>query len=400
MNKTIVVAFAFAVPCFVAPFWLVANGVEYKPVLPRGVPEDTTQEELDELIGQWTEEIRPTSRAGSKLEVDEASVDLGLIEPHTPVSHIFTLRNSGYSTLNLGDPKTSDDTVIAAFSQRQIPSGGEAQLGVKFTPYLESGPYSTTVTLPSSDPAQPSIELRVRGQVQRRIDASPRAIVFPDLDPRDKPQPQTTLVFCKVFDEYEIIENVCDLEQCNWTIEPATSDELAEANAKSGYRIQATLPPELPSGRYGGQLHLRIKPAGEEPLNTQVRVSAKVLRRLCIYGDEIDRDGIIDLGQTFRGTEKRAVLRVNVRDPLTELPEPVVEVEPSFVNVQLTPHNDGAGTPGCYLLEIVIPDTAPICSHLRPDQIGKIRIRTAHPRIPEQTLHLRMAVTPGRSANL
>jgi hypothetical protein len=39
-----------------------------------------------------------------------------------------------------------------------------------------------------------------------------------------------------------------------------------------------------------------------------------------------------------------------------------------------------------------VPDDAPVCSYLRPNELGAIRIRTAHPRIPEQILYLRLAV--------
>ena len=403
MSKTIVVVIFAVVTCFTAAFWLIASGIEDKPVLPRGVPRNTTKEELDEMIEQWSEEVRPSPTEGCQVEVDETNVDFGIMDPQAPLFHTFQIRNNGFNPLTLGDPQADDDGVSAAFSQRTIPAGGEAQFKVRCVPFIESGTYATSVKLPTSDPSRPLIRFNFRGLVQRRLEAAPRSIVFPDLDPHDQPQPRETVIFSKVWDSFEIVDSSCDLDGLRWRIEPADQQQLAEHDAKSGYRVVATLPSNLPSGKYRALLRLRIQPPSEEaePLNTQLHIAGKVLRRLCIYGEEIDRHGLIDLGHIRCGTERRVVLRVAVRDPeLAQLPDVNIDVEPSFVQARLLPHDDGRGLPGSYLLEIVVPDTAPVCSHLRPADHGQIRIRTGHPRIPEQRLQLRMAVPPGPSAGL
>lgn len=402
MNKTIGLTAFSAVVLSTLAVWLIASGIEEKPILPRGVPRETTKEQLDEMIAQWTDEVRPAPRDGCTVDVAETVFDFGTVDPGIPVRHSFALRNVGTSGLMLGDPRADDEGVAAAFSQREIAPGDEAQLVVRCVPFIESGGYATSVELPTSDPQRPTIRFTLSANVQRRLEAVPRSINFPDLDPHDRPHPQQTLIFSKLWDSFEITDSSCDLESLSWSIEPASSEQLAKHGAKSGYRIEALLPSDLPSGLHRALLKLKIQPPGdsEPPIDTQLHICGKVLRRLCIYGDQIDQDGLIDLGQIRRGTERRVVLFVKVRDPqLPELPEPRIEVQPRFVDVQLLPYKDGKGSPGCYRLEIVVPDVAPNCSHLRPEDFGEIRIVSSHPRIQEQILQLRFAVASRNDAD-
>ena len=85
-------------------------------------------------------------------------------------------------------------------------------------------------------------------------------------------------------------------------------------------------------------------------------------------------------------------MRLKVRDEDTDLPLARVQATPDFLQVALVP----CGTesrPGLYHLEISAAANAPRCVY-RGLKLGELKLTFSHPRIPDLTLPVALAVMP------
>ena len=133
--------------------------------------------------------------------------------------------------------------------------------------------------------------------------------------------------------------------------------------ARSGRRITVTLPPDLPEGYFTSPLALRGSlPGGspEQSAECELPVEGKVIRRLSVYGPEIDVHGTIDLGRVRQGNRSHVRLMLKLRDPQRALPVKHMEARPPFLRVWVEPYQvDESKELGLFYLHIEVPKDAP-----------------------------------------
>jgi hypothetical protein len=126
----------------------------------------------------------------------------------------------------------------------------------------------------------------------------------------------------------------------------------------------------------------------------ELPISGRVLRRLAVYGDGVQDNGIVDLGIHPPGREWRHRLLLKVRDPEANLRLTNVKTTPDFVRVSLAPSVTESGA-RLYHLDLSVPADAPQCIY-RGGQLGELKLAFDHPRIKDLTLGLALAVMPRR----
>jgi hypothetical protein len=244
------------------------------------------------------------------------------------------------------------------------------------------------------EPLHEALEFRLQGKVRMLIGFDEAEIVLDGLPP-DQPTVVERLVYSQVWDGFTIQNVEKHLEGLTWEITPADPQAVARLEAKAVQRLRITLPANLPQGRFTDVLRLNVLPAGEnaEVQSLDLPISGAVPRRVAIYGQAIDVDGLVDLGDIREGKGRRVNLLVKVRDPDPVLPTAKVEVFPSFLTVEFKPREEGKGL---YDLTIDLPADAPLCQyHSTP--LGRVKIDTGHPRVGVIELKMTFAVVPRKS---
>lgn len=103
---------------------------------------------------------------GPKITFDRTKHDFGVVPQFGGVVEaIFTVRNEGTETLEIGDITTSCSCTSAQISSASIPVGGEAELTVIFDPNLHEEPidvFKRTVFIPTNDPNNPEAEVTIQ----------------------------------------------------------------------------------------------------------------------------------------------------------------------------------------------------------------------------------------------
>lgn len=128
-------------------------------------------------VGQ-TAETKSAETKKPKIVVDnEVFVFPNTVEG-TQVTHDYKVTNKGNEILKIESVKPACGCTAANFT-KEIPPGGEGKISIKFdtTGYGGKAP-EKPVTVMSSDPEKPSIELKIKGVVESFADVSKDKVTF------------------------------------------------------------------------------------------------------------------------------------------------------------------------------------------------------------------------------
>lgn len=97
--------------------------------------------------------------------VDGVSHDFGTIPATEPVSHVFTVKNTGGKPLNITRVQTSCGCTAAVLDHQFLQPGEETRLKVQFDPRGRNGPQNRQLWIHSNDPQQPRRQLSVSATI-------------------------------------------------------------------------------------------------------------------------------------------------------------------------------------------------------------------------------------------
>ena len=181
-----------------------------------------------------------------------------------------------------------------------------------------------------------------------------------------------------------------------WRIEPATEEQLKQLEARSGYCVAVTLPPDMEYGEFKERLELVASPADakERPHKLQLEIQGKIEGRLAIFGAKVDSNQVLRLGAMNEGESAKEIILMKVNDQRQSLTIEHIETEPEFMRVQVFPLASEPAKVGLYRIEVEIPSNARPCDYMGA-HAGVIRIKTDHPRLPVIDLKVSFAVVGG-----
>jgi hypothetical protein len=229
-----------------------------------------------------------------------------------------------------------------------------------------------------------------------RFRCEPEQLVFSRVNPGDTPTASAT-VYSQMWDDFEMDPIVPTLDGLRVTVSDVEASQRELLGARSARRITVQLPGDLPEGYFSSSLSLRGRPVGGTDLQADdcaLGVEGKVIRRLAIYGDEIDVNGQIEMGRVRQGKGGDVRLLMKLRDPERNLPVTKIAATPDFVQVRVEPYQTEADKDvGLYYLHLHVPADSPLF-RLPPNETGRIRIEFDHPRVKELDLPLDLIVIP------
>ncbi len=328
--------------------------------------------------------------------VEEPRHHFGIMDPLQVGRHTFLIRNEGDAPLKLAAHATTCKCTLMEVENTTVPPGGVGRVHMEWNTGDKQTPlYGQGGEVKTNDPQNEILSLRVQGAIRLRLGADPPQLLFPNITPT-KPAHQETVVYSRVWRNFQVENVTSSIPGLSWKIEPAEPATLEEYEALSGFRLRVTLPEDLPQGEVKGWVRFDVvsnDTGADEPVSKsyELPLEGKVLRRVAVYGAAIDNFGVVHLGALPAGQGSSTLLRLKVRDPDPVLKVSQIAVVPDFVRATLKPHADAAQHPDRYELHVEIPRDAPPCVHLNP-RFGEVRLQFEHPRVRELRLRLDFAV--------
>jgi hypothetical protein len=338
---------------------------------------------------------REQAAAGPRVELDHSVHEFGRLDPLTTHEHTFVIRNRGELPLELTEGPTTCKCTLASLPQRVVPPGGKTGVVVRWNTGRDLE-YDHSATIYTNDPRRKVIDLEIKGTVAALFRCVPERLVFTRIAPGESAT-STAIVYSQVWEDMELEPIVPDLDGLGCTIEEVDPADKQALDARAARQLRITLPSTLPEGYFITSLRLRGRPAGgteEQAAECELTIDGKMIRRLSVYGPEIDVHGRVDLGRLRQGQSAHVRLLLKLRDEQRSLPVQQIDVTPSFARARIEPYKvDGPGDLGLYYLHIDIPADAPPF-RLPPDQYGMLRVSFDHPRVPQLELPLDLTISP------
>ena len=338
---------------------------------------------------------REAAAPGPRVHVEGAAHDFGRLDPLTTHQHAFVIRNVGDAVLELSEGPTSCKCTLASLTHHSVAPGEKTTAVVHWNTGRDRE-YSHSATIYTNDPRNKVIQLKIKGEVQVLLRCEPEELVFSRLDPGETAS-ATTLVYSQVWKQLDVSEITPSRPGVTYTLDEATPEETQTLGATSARRLTVTVPDDLGEGYFTIPVHILAR-GGNNPDATdadcELTLQGKVLRRLCVYGPDIDVAGTIMMGRIMQGEGASLKLLLKIRDVQKTLPVRKIETVPESLQVRVEPYeqNDQQDA-GLYHLYVDLPKDAPTF-RLPPDKLGLIRIQFDHPRAASLKLPVDLIVAP------
>ena len=329
------------------------------------------------------------SGAGPRVVIKHPERDLGVIDPTDKCSSTFIIYNEGSEPLHITKAGTSCKCTVSVVPARDIPPGMAGPIEIESKTEGIEGPFSHIAAFRTNDPQQPDFEVRIEGEIRRYVAAMPHSIRLSDLKP-GKPVELSAMILSDVWDEFSLENVTSTIDGLKWEFTPATPEQLAANEAKSGYEARFSVPGGQPSSKFSGWVEAEAMPTGLQAARIQgearrvrVTLAGKCESIRGVYGHQVDAEGVVHLGVLKRGQGARAKLLLKVRGEHRELNIRSIESTPDYLDVKVFAPSPEFKKKGLYNIIVELPPDAPAGSHVDPDSMGTLHVLTDHPEMPE-----------------
>jgi hypothetical protein len=126
------------------------------------------------LVGMSSDAGASTTEAG-RLQLKSDVAEVGEVVRGTDATGTFVLENVGGEPLKILGVKAACGCTVASFDP-EIAPGGQGKVTATVKTEKFNGPIEKSVTVTTSDPANPTVVLKVKAKVVEGKDAAPRQV--------------------------------------------------------------------------------------------------------------------------------------------------------------------------------------------------------------------------------
>jgi hypothetical protein len=301
--------------------------------------------------------------------------------------HLFTVQNKGKAPLLLRKLDTTCECTISNVDDGEIPPGGEAHVELKWKARAVNPDFRETATISTNDPELQLLELVIEGSIEAAIEVKPNDDWTVNRMIVDEPITVSGYVISKVHDSFDLVSPIQSSSKA-LTAEatPLTPEECRNFAIKCGYKIEATLQPEMPIGLFREHLTIHTDLPDVTPVDIYISGSRTGPISILATGKTRwrSRAMIVDLG-TFDasvGTKATLLMFVGGLDE-TEFKFLSVEKNPETIRVALERDpNFQSQTRQKFFLTFEVPPGNPAQTR-GIDRPARIIIKTNHPGADE-----------------
>ena len=201
--------------------------------------------------------------AAPAVSVPRPEHDFGTILQGENVRHVFTFTNRGDVPLNIEKVSSSCGCTAALSSAKTLAPGESGEIQTSFDSTRFRGQVNKTVYLYTNDPAQPMVQLQIKGNIQVELLFEPQVVNFGAVAAKRTVKSSVTLINQG---KQQIL-----LENPETTAPELAAHLSAEAIAPGGKAsVELTLTPKPGQGRFSGYVLFKANGAISHDLRIPV----------------------------------------------------------------------------------------------------------------------------------
>jgi hypothetical protein len=198
-----------------------------------------------------------------RILCEEATFDFGSKDSSEIVDHTFVLKNTGTSDLVITAVRPACGCTAAELTQSTIPPSESAKLSAKLTLAGRNGQVQKPILIESNDPANPALQLVMKGVIGTDFQITPSTMVLRKDSP-DAPATASVIVKSMKNEKLEITDAKSEggKLKVRW-------DKFPDENS---YQITANLEERLAAGQYEDRITLETNHPSRKQLDIGVIV--------------------------------------------------------------------------------------------------------------------------------
>ena len=199
-----------------------------------------------------------------RIFCEETIFDFGSKDSSEIVDHTFILKNTGTSDLVITAVRPACGCTAAELTQSTIPPSESAKLSAKLTLAGRNGQVQKPILIESNDPANPALQLVMKGVIGTDFQITPSTMVLRKESP-DAPATASVIVKSMKNEKLDITDAKSEggKLKLRW-------DEFPDENS---YQITANLEERLAAGQYEDKITLETN----HPIRKQLEISVIVV---------------------------------------------------------------------------------------------------------------------------
>jgi hypothetical protein len=206
-----------------------------------------------------------------KAVVDERLYEFGTMQVLDEGKHRFRIENKGEGPLSLANPWSAGSPW-----KREVAPGKSTEYEMVWRTAEPTTNYAKTVTLWTSDPKLPEVQLKVQGRMVAPVHVEPSGEwKVPPLK-GDKDGKFAGKIGSDIESSFRIVSIKTTSPKVKVDTRPLTTDELRAAEMKSGYALIVTVDKGIPDGVFQSELTVTTTLKGGE--TTTIKLTALQLR--------------------------------------------------------------------------------------------------------------------------
>jgi hypothetical protein len=344
--------------------------------------------------------------SAAQASIDEMTFNFDKMESGTTQRHVFPIKNSGKSPLDLEFVSHTCKCTTVELNGKPVEPGASAtvlpgetgEVLLEWAAKVPAGPFRHGATFTTNDPQRSRLELMVEGDIVESTTLEPSILSFGNVNVGAEGKAEMLVM---AFLEPEVIIESFEItdpklaEQIEVKIEPVEKAALPE-NAQAAAKVVAKFKPKGTIGPFGGSL--KMKTNLKQAPSIEVPIYGSVKGDISIAGAGwVEATGTLRITPTKSAEGSSTRLNLSVRGDHAKSTElKVASVTPNELKASL-------GEPKVIRDNFVqIPLTVDIPPGSRPivmmgeDQggEGEIILSTTHPETPEVRLKVVFMVKP------
>ncbi len=370
-----IAAFVGVLVSLVVGVGLFATQVENKPYGVHDLERDKWERRQAEIRQREQQRAAAGQQPLPVVQIATQHCDFGNQPPYAALSHTFRISNSGNADLQLTLNPTSSRALAVELPSDPIPAGQDAELTVRWHVGEASGAVRETITIGTNDPFRHALTLAVSGRVPVILAMTDPSFSAPRVEP-DQLVEASTVLYSQCWEDFDISDVVCELENFRWAAEPLSPTECAEQGYLAAYRLTLSVSRNT-KGSFEQAVKILVQPPVDgwrpaadanatadgwwtalrqgQPLQLDSMFYGRVIARIGFYSPDLHVDEGLDLGLVSCGTRRDFPVLVRYRGQQPPERLAVLDIQPPQLEATIEPL---PSRPGTYRLVVSVPEDA------------------------------------------
>lgn len=329
-----------------------------------------------------------------KCVAKQRSHYFGVMAPNEHIEHTFTIENKGLANLQVVEISSSCKCVSTVLPGPILP-GQSGEVKLRWFARQPSPAFAQTLEVKTNDPVNKFLTFKVYGKVAPLVAFEPTNLVLPSVR-QDKTTESSIKLYSGQWKNFRVDSFKPSLPSISCLATQIGRTQLSES-AKSGYRLDVSLPADLPKGHFEHQIVMTVTPTDPpgDPRDITLNVGGEVVGRLRVSGQGIGSDGVVRIEADPRRGKQRERLLLKVRDGQPQLTITELEISHPSITARLEKPRAQLANRGLHYLCLEV-DAASLKQSLIGAHTATLHCEFDHPRLDPLNLNVEVILTPAR----